>query len=799
MMKEEAPPVAEVLVLRRARQLAEPFDYEIPEDLSGQIKPGSLVRIPLGNSEAIGVVTRLKDSSEYRNLKKITELMTKTPALMNYQVELFQWMSSFYLESPGSVISLFFPPGYLTSLKKTVSLISSDMYPDLYLFLLEKGGSAYYQEIEHRFGREKAKKLTADAIKRSSVSVYWTAVTGRTKPHVSYEIAIADRDALNELIRVSKSRRIRALLRALIQEGSLNYELAKAEFNTGLNELKKLALTGAIALNEVFSSRLNQPAISAAEEDVVLNEFQKNALKEIKQAILHNSGEEFLLFGPTGSGKTEIYLKAAEFAFAQGLGVIYLVPEISLTPQTYSRVEKRFGNLTAVFHSGLKSGERLDEWVHIQRGLKRVVVGARSALFVPMENPGLIIIDEEHDGSYYQSSSPVYDARRVARKIAETTGAVVIYGSATPSVEKIWEARRGVIKLLELPERVSGEYPEIKVIDLKKEKALISEVMKQEIIRCIENREKALIFLNRRGYAVVEVCSDCGYLATCPRCTIYLRYHRDADSLTCHYCGYSRNPDRVCPECGSEKIEMKGRGIQKVEAELNELVKGKAKVLRVDSDVAREGKARKNMVDFFSEESAVLVGTQMITKGLHLPEITFVGVVNADVGLQLPDFRSEERTFQTLVQVVGRAGRGEKRGKVIIQSWQPDRDVIRYVVSGDYKSFYRHEIELRRTNNLPPFSFLIRVLLHASDESRLLEAAKEIEEKLQNLSHGIDFEYSGPFPAPLYRLHGKYRLHALIKFPSEPSIDALEKLRKGLIIKTKAVKLKIEIAPVSLL
>lgn len=794
MKKSKALSVAEVLILRKSKMLAEPFDYLIPPIYLDECIPGKIVRVPFGHSEAVGVVIRIKQESQFENLKPILEVISSGPSLRDYQIELLLWLSFYYVESPGSVISLFLPAGFSTSLEKHVALLTSELNPELYKFLLESGGSAPYKAIEAHLGKAKATRFLREAIHNEAVRVYWVLKRKSVKPKITYEIYIASSEDFELVFKRTRSKRLAALLKELRDRGFLTLEEASKDFSVSLSELKKLESIGAIRLVKRYISRLDTTTVETYDKEVDLNEHQKRALDEIKKSIERKEGKEFLLYGPTGSGKTEVYLRAAKYARSLGYGVIYLVPEISLTPQTFSRVERVFGAETSVFHSGLKASERMDEWVQIEQGLKKVVVGARSALFVPMINPGLIIIDEEHDSSYRQDTSPIYDARKAARKLAKLTGCTVIYGSATPSIERYYEAKTGKISLLKLPERVSGKKPDVEVIDLKKEKSLLSKRLKEELEKTIERGEKAIIFLNRRGYAVVEVCDSCGYLATCPRCSVYLRYHQDVKKLLCHYCGYSKTPDETCPSCSDNKIKLKGRGIQKLESELNELFKEKVKVLRVDSDVAREKKVKNKLFEFYSKEPSVLVGTQMIAKGLHLPFITLVGIANADVGLQLPDFRAEERTFQLIVQVMGRAGRGERGGKVLIQTWQPERAVISFAAREDLEGFYDYELKLRKLNGLPPFKHIVRVLVSSKDEQSAIVTATEIEKRIKD-EKLKSMEMHGPFPAPLYLLNKRYRIQIILKFDYEPTFEILAKIRKAASIKVKDVRITIEVDP----
>lgn len=795
----EVPLVAEVLILRKSKQLAEPFDYLVPEDLQEKVKPGYLAKVPLKNSESLGLIVSLKESSNLKVLKPISEVLESLPRMSEVHLTLLNWISSYYLESPGYVASLFFPSSLSTALEKRVSLLTVDAPKELYAFIACRGGSVKYNELVKHFGKSKTDRLIREAQLKESIKVFWSLKRTEFKPNVTYEIHMADAREVEHLRKITKSRRFKAFLTEIKSNISMSLEEARDSFGIKLSELKRIESSGAIKLVEKFVDKPDVRKVDIYEKGVEINKEQEVAIRKIVKAIDRSVYKEFLIFGPTGSGKTEIYLRAAAHALKKGRGVIYLVPEISLTPQTYTRIERRFPGKTAVFHSSLKESDRLTQWYMLSEKAKHIVLGARSALFMPVSNIGLIIIDEEHDTSYRQDSSPVYDARRVARKIAELSGAVLIYGSATPSIERMYEAKKGKIELLKLSYRVSGKMPEIEVIDLKGKRDLLTDALKDGLKITIESGNKALVFLNRRGYSVVETCRKCGYLATCPRCTVFLRYHRDTKKLTCHYCGYSRKPDENCPDCGSNQISLKGRGIQQIEEQIREIFRNKAKVVRLDSDVAKKGKGKDNLFDFITGDASILVGTQMVAKGLHLPEITFAGIVNADVGLAMPDFRAEERTFQLIVQLAGRVGRGHEPGKVLVQSFQPERQVIQYAVCGDYESFYKKEIEMRLINEFPPFKFLIRVLTLSKIEKEAIEVAESV---YKNLKQSLDknIKILGPYPAPLYKLHGRYRVQILLKLDSEPKKSTLDKIKECTNVKSSnATRVRIEVDPVVLI
>lgn len=799
-MDDRARRIAQVYILRTARSLVEPFDYLIPPAIQPEVVPGRFVRVPFGKSETLGLVAGIKEESEYGELKEVIEVIEKGPSLPDYAVRLAKWMADYYVQSFYSCLSLYLPENFQGKLVKLVKFIDSSAPDELTDYLLQHSGSAPYRAVEAAFGRKRAAELVADARERGAVAVYWVVPRPGVRARKAVDIHIADRQAFEAARRRTRSKSVLAFLNELEQRGIVSYDEAKETFGLSLARIKKLAGIGAVYIEERFVSRASHQGVDVSDAEVVLTDAQRKALEAINLAVEKHSSEEFLLFGVTGSGKTEVYLRAAQKALSLGYEVIYLVPEISLTPQTVTRIERFFGRGVAVFHSGMTRAQRLDEWVLVQQGLKKVAVGPRSALFLPFKNPGLIIVDEEHEDSYKQDSPPYYDARTAARQLAAITGAVVVYGSATPSVERMYEAKAGRINLFELPERLSGSPPAVELVDMKKEKHPLSQRLASEIVSTLKRGEKVLLFLNRRGYAVVETCRDCGYVAECRFCSVSLRYHRDEKKLVCHYCGYSRPVDAACPECGGERIRLQGTGTQKLEEEISSLVSSAdARVVRLDSDVARREGVRGKLLDFLSEGSAVLVGTQMIARGLHIPEVTLVGVVNADVGLMLPDFRAEERTYQLISQVIGRAGRGEKPGRVIVQTRDPDRAVIQAAVTGDYRSFYRSEIDMRRLYHYPPFYRLVRILVHSPKEDRAVSVAEELKDGISQNQALAGVEMRGPVPAPFYRLRGRYRLHIILKFSPEPSAEQKEVLRAVTARKRKDVTIVVDVDPVSLL
>ena len=511
------------------------------------------------------------------------------------------------------------------------------------------------------------------------------------------------------------------------------------------------------------------------EDNRQLTHDQQSAFDAIKEKIDANEERTFLLHGVTGSGKTEVYLQAIESALNQGKQAMMLVPEIALTPQMVLRVKRRFGDDVAVLHSGLSNGERYDEWQKIRDGRAQVSVGARSSIFAPFKNLGLIIIDEEHESTYKQEDYPRYHARDIAQWRSRYHHCPVILGSATPSLESYARAEKNVYQLLALPHRVNNQaLPEIDIVDMREElaegnRSMFSSTLRDAIQHCLNNNEQIVLFLNRRGYASFMLCRDCGHVPQCPNCDISLTYHKTTDLLKCHYCGYQETPPNRCPNCESEHIRQVGTGTQRVEELLQQEFE-QAKIIRMDVDTtSRKGAHEKLLNDFENGKGDILLGTQMIAKGLDYPNITLVGVLNADTMLNLPDFRASERTYQLLTQVAGRAGRHEKEGKVIIQTYNPEHYAIEDVKKNDYLTFYEQEMTYRKLGKYPPYYFLINFTISHKEMKKVMEASKHIHKIL--LQHLTDQALVlGPSPAALSRINNEYRFQILVKYKREPEL-----------------------------
>ncbi|HZD59533.1 MAG TPA: primosomal protein N', partial [Anaerolineae bacterium] len=517
---------------------------------------------------------------------------------------------------------------------------------------------------------------------------------------------------------------------------------------------------------------------SQQDKAVELTDEQGEALSAIIKSIERGSNDIFLLQGITGSGKTEVYLRAIQKVLDTGKGAIVLVPEIALTAQAVARFKARFNETVAVLHSGLGAGERFDQWRGIWEGKYRVVVGARSAVFAPVPKLGILVVDEEHEASYKQGRNPRYNARDVAIKRASLEGACVVLGSATPSIETKWRSETGLYRPLFLRKRVEKrQLPRIEIVDMrdephKKERPIIGNLLRRRLEETIDVGEKAILFLNRRGFSNFILCQECGFVPKCRNCEVSLTYHSVNHSLRCHHCNFATKAPDTCPRCSGHSIRYPGSGTQRVETELYRLYPD-TPVIRMDADTTtRKGAHQKRLARFNKEKSAILLGTQMIAKGLDFPEVTLVGVVNADTSIHLPDFRAGEYTFQLLMQVAGRAGRGEQPGKVVIQTHVPDSYPLRAVLAGDYDDFYKTELGFRRELSYPPFSTIIRMLFSGPQPEAVIGLARRAAAMIEAAHLDSSVDITGPSPAPLLKIKKEYRWHILLKVRDDLTVKS---------------------------
>lgn len=689
------------------------FDYRIPPELETEVKVGSQVIVPFGKSHRDGFVLDIVEQSDYPNLKAIADLAESRASLPPKLVALGRWMAEYYCCSQEQAIRTLLPSAV-------------------------------------RGGKVKAKLQRFCFIKDLEAAENFIA---------------ANRDKKQSTARVG-------ILKTLISEGDMPAAELIAVSGASDSSIKTLEKSGLIALEkravrrDPFAGR----EVIAAKPMPPTPEQQK-ALALIGD-MLHGreTRRTLLLHGVTNSGKTEVYLQAIAQALELGKSAIVLVPEISLTPQTVRRFRARFGDRLSVLHSRLSDGERYDEWHRISRGEVSIAVGARSALFAPFHNLGLIVVDEEHENSYKQSEAPRYSARDVAVMRGHLEQAAVILGSATPAAETSYNADQGKYAVAVLKNQVANQMrPRIRIVDMRLggppepgKSNFLSPVLIEAVKDRLERNEQSILFLNRRGFARIMLCEQCGFEAQCPNCSVSYTYSRQRQALSCHLCGDEVPAPEVCPQCGSREIRYQGLGTEKVEAAARGAF-GKARVARMDSDSMKSDADYEVVLDKFRRaELDILIGTQMIAKGLHFPNVTLVGVINADSNLMMPDFRAPERTFQLITQVMGRAGRGEVRGEVIVQTYNPDNETIRFAAEQDFEGFRKFDLEVRELLAYPPYTHLLAVHFRGESEMQVAQFAEEFTAYLRPLC-GDAVKIAGPSPAPIERIKSKFRYMTLIR------------------------------------
>lgn len=728
--------IAEVIVDIATSEVDKIFDYSCTADVS----VGCRVVVPFGNLKIEGFVIGIKDKSDYeKGVKPILRVIDDTPAVTKECLALMRFMCAKYHIPCALSLRQFLP-------------------------------------AEMRKGKVREKLVK---IANLNAEIPFSDMISATRKSATEQIA-----ALNYLADGKK-----------VKLSDLNKKF-------GSSAISRLLLKNFVLAEEVRLNRSPYEAVEGERKNVELLKEQVDAISSIEKTDKTIT----LLHGVTGSGKTEVYLRLIKKALDEGKTAIMLVPEISLTPQMLRQLRAAFQDNAAILHSGLSAGEKFDEWWRLRSGEARVAVGARSAIFAPLENLGVIIIDEEHDGSYVSESSPRYDTKDVAKFRAEYNGCKLILGSATPSVETYLKAKNGEYNLAVMPERINKRpLPEMYIADMRKEvrrgnNSAFSYALQEELKKCLDAGNQAIIFLNRRGYSQRIICRECGYVAKCENCDIALNYHSVGNVLKCHFCGATYKMLDACPECGSVHINYYGTGTQKVVDDLKALYPT-AKILRMDNDTTSTKEGHYKILSAFAKKQAdILVGTQMIAKGHDFPSVTLVGILDADMSLLFADYRSGERTFQLLTQVAGRSGRADEKGVVVLQTYQPDNAILRFATHYDYQGFFQRENSLRRATFYPPYATILRVMIESEDDESALNALKAVNEKLYDLylKNDDNFLFYNKMKSPIKRLKNKYRYQVLmrIKEGNDSLIDEIYDL--ALPEKTQKVLVYVEVNPSNL-
>lgn len=763
--------IARVIVDVAAMEINEPFDYLVPEKFKDVIEPGVRVIVPFGPRKVLAFVIELTNESQMSSLREIEEVLDLTPVLTEELLQIGRELANETVSLYITTYQAMLPQVFKASYKK--ELVRNENRPlpkELQSLFIHRNEVTYEDVLANVSSYKKVKAL----IERGDLSIRYEVKQRDRKKYSVYFKRTNEVKLRDYLQTLSK----RATKQRLILQFFLSHDkpIERRELYETLNitraHLNPLIENGLITeeKKEVYRNPYEGPIEKT--KPLPLTKEQQSALRHINRAVESNDHRTFLLHGVTGSGKTEVYLQAIENVLQQGKEAIVLVPEISLTPQMVRQFKGRFGSQVAVLHSALSAGEKYDEWRKIQRKEVKVVVGARSAIFAPFENLGIIIIDEEHETTYKQNETPRYHAKDVALKRGQYNHCPVVLGSATPTLESYARAHKKVYTLLELKERVNKrKMPSVEVIDMRSElhagnRSMFSRTLLEGIKDRLEKKEQIVLLLNRRGYSTFALCRSCGYVEQCPHCDISLTYHKNERKLKCHYCTYETTVPTECPTCHSKSIRFFGTGTERVEEALTKLIP-EARVIRMDVDTTRRKGAHEKLLQKFQRHEAdILLGTQMIAKGLDFERVTLVGVLAADSMLHLPDFRSSERTFQLLTQVSGRAGRHELPGEVVIQTYTPDHYSIRYASTYHFRQFFAHEMKIRHRFLYPPYVYLLLITVSHENEVKAQRVATNIAHMLDRFLTK-DSQTLGPAPSPVPRVKNRYRFQIMVKYRQE--------------------------------
>lgn len=778
-----------VVIQNSTREYDRFYDYRVPEALRAYIQPGIRVIVPFGKGQGIreAFVMEVKEESAISGVKDILQVIDEAPVLTPELIQLSQFMRKRYICTHDMAIRCMIPSGLGLLSRREVILrqennegSSADEREIIEVLKQHNKGMAIDQLQEHmkkpilKLLKQMEDKNLIEIVNRfqmkaraKTVKTAWPAIE-----HEEYQEMIQN----NQLRNINYLR----LMEMLYEEGCIPVnELNMLGFSSAV--LKNLEKKGCIFFTEEPVERNPLNAVEVVKtEPMPPTPAQKEALDVIFNTLTKNTFEEILLHGVTGSGKTEVYLQVIQQVIHQGKTAIMLVPEIGLTPQTVRQFKGRFGDSVAVLHSRLSMGERFDQWNKIKEGEVKVVVGARSAVFAPLENLGVIIIDEEHETSYKSDRTPKYDARTIAVARCRFHQGLVLYGSATPSIENYWRAENRKIRLVEMLQRTNSRpLPQVIMVDMRNqlEEGLRCELSQQLILELQRNKaagEQSILFINRRGHSNFLLCKKCGFISVCPYCSVSLTWHQTEKRLVCHYCGYTSMKPETCPACKGESLQPYGFGTQKIE-ELLPTIEPGFSVIRMDFDTTGGRLGHQKVLDAFREQKIdVMVGTQMIAKGHDFSEVTLVGILGADALLGSGDYRAAERTFQLITQASGRAGRAEKHGRVVLQTHNPDEFSIQAAIRQDYKAFFRQELNLRRELQLPPFYQFALVQVSGKTKEIVQKVTREIHNRIRSnreIPEGIFL--SDPSPAPVAKVRNRYRWRIILKHPSVKALGAV--------------------------
>lgn len=769
--------IAKVVVDVAASPTDNLFDYLIPNHLINTVQPGVRVIVPFGVRKVMGFVVEITNESEFTELKEIVDVMDYHPILTPELIDLSKWLQKEYLCFRITALQVMLPAVFKAEYEKEVWILNEDQLPQEWKLICEGREVVPFSDLEkNQISQYQISKLVSENV----IDIKYVV---KRKNKVKKDIYVKRNKEIHEMLEeldsiTPQAKKQKDIIEFFVNEDQpiLLKDLLK-KLNTTRGPINSLVKKGILTLVEQEVYRDPYVATNFERTQMLrLTDQQKRVMESILNSLNNNEYKTFLLHGVTGSGKTEIYLQSIEHVINQGKEAIVLVPEISLTPQMVKRFKARFGNLVAVMHSGLSVGEKYDEWRKIQRKEVKVVVGARSAIFAPFENIGIIIIDEEHETTYKQEDHPKYHAREVAKRRAKNYQCPVILGSATPTLESYARALKGNYQMLKLTERVNQQkMPEVNIVDMRKElikgnRSMFSDLLTEKIHDRLDKNEQIVLLLNRRGHSTFIMCRECGQTIKCEQCDISMTYHKNHHTLKCHYCNEQRYTPRVCPSCQSEAIRFFGTGTQKVEEALN-IQFPEAKVIRMDVDTtSRKGAHERLLKQFENQEANILLGTQMIAKGLDFENVTLVGVLAADAMLNLPDFRAAEKSFQLLTQVSGRAGRHQLPGEVVIQTYTPEHYSVEFARTYDYDAFFNREMRLRKQFSYPPYYYLALINISHTNHVRVIEVANDIVNIMSKFLPDRCI-LMGPTPSPIMRIKNRFRYQCMVKYKSREDVD----------------------------
>ena len=755
------------------------YVYSVPENLLALVSTGKRVLVPFGRRRVTGYILGVCKKTDQENLKDVLDILDEEPLFPSSMINFFRWTADYYLHPIGDVIKCALPAGLniydfaaiaITKIGEEALLRNSLTPLEKEILNLLKGESCGLKKLREKLNNKISNALIYAMQYRGLITRERELKEGIIKPKLQRHVSLIDSNIPMDGLSASKQK----IIEAIKSHGEVSVKKLKKLVPSASKQIKHLETDKYISVfnKQVYRDPLGE--FIKSDSPHRLTEEQKRVVSKVIKT-LGGKFSTFLLTGVTGSGKTEVYMHISANAIDLGYSVLVLVPEIALISQTERRFRARFGDRVAVLHSGLSAGERYDQWVRIARGEVSIAIGARSAVFAPLKNIGIIIVDEEHDTSYKQDSRLRYNARDLAVVRAKQQDAVALLGSATPSIQSYYNVRTSKFKGVTLTERVENRsLPEITVVDLRKSRDVrggrrfITPELYEAMEKTLGRGEQALLFLNRRGFASYPVCSACGEAIRCKNCDISLTLHQKANAYKCHYCGFTRASVSSCISCGSSKIMLLGLGTEKVESMIK-MIFPKASVARMDRDTTRrKGSIIKILKGLRNRTTDILVGTQMVAKGHDFPNITLVGIICADLSLNFPDFRAGERTFQLLAQVAGRAGRGLVSGRVILQTYTPDHFSILSATNQDLMTFYKTEIGFRKSLNYPPFSRVVQIKISGKNKEKTRQHAQTIGDlcnilKQKNKLLSRSLEILGPIEAPLFKIAKKYRWQILLK------------------------------------